>query len=147
MKKCTMKKILYLLAGLLLLACEKDSSEPEYIQYQARWQSYQFSSYLMKQSLQCYCPGGGTLMNVTVENNRITEVKTPEGVVLSAAQQGLYKTVDELFEIIRNTDPGKVEKLEVTYDPQYGYPSLVYIDRSKAIADEETGYRTQLPLR
>ena len=128
---------------VLLLGCEKGSPEPDFTQSLRRWESLRLTDYTIKQSLQCYCVRGSTLMTVTVRNNRISDVKTFDGASLPSDQWNQYRTVDELFTLIRDTNPSQVARVTATYDTRHGYPTSVYIDRSAAIADEEIGYETQ----
>jgi len=59
---------------------------------------------------------------------------------------GDIDTIDELFQQLRDVYQGKstfgqkAERVDVTYDSTYGYPSDIFIDVSTLIADEEQGW-------
>ena len=40
----------------------------------SRWHAYRITSYSLKQSLTCFCVGGGVTMRVVVKDNRIVNV-------------------------------------------------------------------------
>lgn len=138
-----MKKIVFLLTVVILAGCSKDSPTPSYAEYEARWKSKRLTNYTMVQSLRCYCPNGGQKVTVIVRNNLITDVRDINGQSLPVDSQKPYKTVDELFAIIRSVDPAKVATLNVVYDNRLGYPTNLYVDPSKQIADEEYGYSVE----
>jgi hypothetical protein len=138
-----MKKIVFLLTVVILAGCSKDSPSLSYAEYEARWKSKQFTNYTMVQSLKCFCPNGGQKVTVVVQNNLITDVRDQNGQRLPVDSQKSYKTVDELFAIIRSVDPAKVATLNVLYDKNLGYPTTLYVDVNKQIADEEYGYSVE----
>jgi hypothetical protein len=138
-----MKKILFLLTVVISAGCSNDSLTPSNAEYEARWKSQQIFNYTMVQSRKCFCPNGGQKVTVVVQNNLITDVRDPNGQSLPVDSQKSYKTVDELFAIIRSVDPAKVATLNVLYDKKLGYPTNLYVDVSKQIADEEYGYSVE----
>jgi len=114
----------------------------------ARWQAYKLSSYTIDQERDCFCPNGGVHVRLTIVDDRIVNaVKVSDGSRLPEATWGGYKTVNELFAYVQSVDPDSVAEFHVEYDDKYGYPSFVYLDYSRAIADEELGYRTNNLVR
>jgi uncharacterized protein DUF6174 len=51
-----------------------------------------------------------------------------------------YETVLDLFTTIEAAYENNAAEVRVEYHRQYGYPTDVYIDRDRRIADEEAGY-------
>ena len=87
---------------------------------------------------------GGVPMKVIVSENRITEVlRLSDGIPLPFNQWSWYKTVDQLFEIANSVTEDSVAYFHIEYDAKYGYPTILYVDPSENIADEEYGYRSQ----
>ncbi len=138
-----MKNLLYLLVSLLLISCHKNDIDPEVKKNEAKWQKKKAFNYTMKQSIHCYCPFGGVKMTVVVQNNVITDVKDSLGASLPADTRSHYKTIDELFKIIHSVDPKKVAAFDVKYHHSLGYPTQLYVDPNKQMADEEYGYATE----
>jgi hypothetical protein len=54
-----------------------------------------------------------------------------------------YETVLGLFTTIEAAYENNAAEVRVEYHRQYGYPTDVYIDRDRRIADEEAGYTLQ----
>ncbi len=110
-----------------------------------KWQSFtggpdEFLSYTTQQS--CFCPREFTRpMNITESNGQITSATyadTGETVPDNIRQS--LQTVDQRFEQLRNAYESGADQVNVTYDPQFGYPTSVFIDQSQLIADEEISY-------
>ncbi len=81
-------------------------------------------------------------MNVTEQNGEIiaanyadTGEAVPENIRENLA------SVSDIFDRLYNAYQSNAERIDVSYDPDYGYPSSVYIDQSSMIADEEMSYR------
>jgi hypothetical protein len=63
-------------------------------------------------------------------------VSTPGANSVSVGVHALF-TMEALFALIQRAIHSKVAVLDVTYDPDYGYPEQLYIDWNAPIADEE----------
>jgi len=143
-----MKRALLFTCMLAFIACSKQTIEPEETTEpgvsirSARWESKRITNYTMKQSVSCECLHDGQKMTITVQNNQITDVKNEQGQGLPSLKNQ-YKTIDQLFDIIRTTDPASVAELRVKYDEKLGYPKYIYIDRNAVMADDEIGYSTE----
>lgn len=112
---------------------------------QQKWQSFAGDpeaslSYTTQQS--CFCPSEFTRpMNITEFGGEITSATyadTGEAVPDNIRQS--LQTVDERFEQLGNAYENGAAQVNVTYDPQFGYPTSVFIDQSELIADEEISY-------
>ena len=106
---------------------------------QALWQQKQPEHYAITLKRSCFCPP---------EFNKPIEVRVYRGVIqqvtivstgkpLPLDRQHDAMTVEGLFKTIRDAIAGKAESVVVKYDPQYGFPTTISIDRSRMIADEE----------
>jgi len=67
-----------------------------------------------------------------------------DGTVLPKDRWGAFKTIDDLFALVKSIDTTAVASLLVSYDARYGYPLRVFVDPSIHIADEEYGYETEM---
>jgi hypothetical protein len=48
-----------------------------------------------------------------------------------------YVTIDRIFSELNSDSVQGAERLEITYDPTYGFPSDVVIDFVQEVADDE----------
>ena len=51
-----------------------------------------------------------------------------------------WTTIDGLFDILQNAYDGDADSIQVTYDPQLGFPTFASIDYVFGLADEEVGW-------
>lgn len=93
----------------------------------------------------CFCPPDyNRPMNIAERDGKIidaTYADTGEAVP-SYIRDGLL-TMDERFDQLEEAYLSGSDRIDVTYDPTFGYPSSVYVDRSFMIADEELSYNIQ----
>ncbi len=131
---------------VISLSCTEGDVAPDYSSIadpKARWEAYGFTNYTIDQILDCFCPYGGIPIRVVVRNNQVFNVsQAGNGLRLPAAYWGQFRTIDGLFEAVEEVNPDSVSVFTVTYDAKYGYPTVIYVDPSAMIADEEYGYRT-----
>ncbi len=102
---------------------------------------WQKLSYEVEQRVSCFCPPPhNEFHTLTVVEDEVVLVdgEAPQDIHLQ-----MFKTINELVELVENTNPDSVAMLRVTYDETYGYPNDIYIDYDVRIADEEIGYTTQ----
>ena len=136
---------------LLLIAtgvsCKDGGIESDYSNISdayARWQAYNLKNYTLEQRLICFCANGGVPMKIVVRENRILNVvNLSDGTSLPSNQWSSYKTVDELFDITRSIKKDSVASFRLEHDLKYGYPSILFVDPSADIADEEFGFGTE----
>lgn len=109
------------------------------------WARRGLTSYDYTVEQMCYCD------QVTV---RPTVVTVLNGVVHSAyhlpdrsavAPEHLqrFPTVESLFATVQRAIDRKADRLEVTYDRERGYPTLIDVDYSTGVADDEYRVRAR----
>ncbi len=109
------------------------------------WAKHATSSYVIEQTRICYCIDAGHYVQLTVVNNEIVEgINSEDSTQLMEKELRHYKTVEELFGFIDEAERKKPAVLRVTYDPVYGYPRSIFVDKYLDMADEEIGYKTIL---
>ncbi|HHL72915.1 MAG TPA: hypothetical protein ENJ29_10410 [Bacteroidetes bacterium] len=150
----SLKKILILLAAILLSSCEKNSvSVIANGQYKVkepsgdfshiadpvlRWRAYGLRDYVLEQSRMCFCIDAGKRRYLIVSNEKLVDVIDVEsGESLPAEQHAWYDTVDELFALAAKIDTSEVASSEIIYDPRFGFPVRIAVDWDAGIADEE----------
>ena len=135
---------LALLLSVIAFSCSKGTTGPDYSSIsdpQERWQAYHFDAYTIEQIRSCFCARAGTVYQVVVKGNVIVDVIDPATKTsLPASERQWFKTVDQLFDIVRSVDTATVAAFQVDYDQRYGYPKNLYVDPNSQIADEEYGY-------
>ncbi|MEZ5477549.1 MAG: DUF6174 domain-containing protein [Thiolinea sp.] len=97
-------------------------------------------SYTTQQT--CFCPLEFTRpMNITEQNGQITSATyTDTGEDVPANIVDSLQTVDQRFAQLQQAYESNAERIDASYDPELGYPTSVFIDRSFMIADEEILY-------
>ena len=110
------------------------------------WNEQALSSYQYVFNWSCFClPEYTAPVNIKVERGEWTEIsQVRDGVPVSEKDWKRYKTIEELFDIIDEAFLQDAKEIRVEYDPDLGYPSLVFIDYDERIADEERGFNVTL---
>jgi len=131
---------------VLSLSCSEGGLEPDYSSIadpKARWQAYGFTDYTIEQILDCFCAYGGIPIKVVVRNSQVFNIfQAGNGLRLPDAYWGQFRTIDGLFDEVAAVDPDSVSVFTVMYDAKYGFPTVIYVDPSDSLADEEYGFRT-----
>lgn len=97
-----------------------------------RWRAHAPVRYRFRVARSCFCPPQ-VRRSARVVVRGGSPVHPPDRVKDIA-------TVTRLFGKVQAAIDAKVAGLDVRYDPTRGYPRYVYVDESRAIADEEQGY-------
>ena len=145
-----LKPILFvtsLFFSVALTACREDTPTAGKHTLQsakAAWAAGQKSSYIIDQAWSCECiqTQHGDV-RITVQENRITRViRLADGQPVPENQWQLFDTVDELFAQAEGFQTQIPFWSEVQYDPEHGYPTVLTVDYSAQIADDEFSVRT-----
>ncbi len=108
-----------------------------------KWESEMVSSYNFSFQWSCFClPDYVAQVNITVRENRIHGAAFVEGdipIPLEVAKER-YRTMEGLFNLLQSAIDENAETISVTYHPELGYPTEVWIDYDERIADEERGF-------
>lgn len=106
------------------------------------WSNNDIRDYEYVVSRNCFCVLGGVAVRVTVRNDvviarEIDGTSTP----IPQSMAALYPSIDGLFIVIQDAIDSRAYQLDTRYDSTYGFPTDVWIDYDRRIADEEEGYR------
>jgi len=108
-----------------------------------RWYFSPRSDYTMALEDQCFCPWNPSY-TVTVRGNQPTRLVTTEGQRLSlraARSFGTPLTVDDLFTIVHGLIAQYGSRnVDVTYDPQWGYPVTIATGGRADTIDDEMSF-------
>lgn len=134
-----MKKFTLVVLALILAAC---STSTEYDQNFKKWQDVGASHYRYDLVIGCFCPFFQDMpLTIEVKDGEVVSIANVEDVVLDASNPSYqyyleYATIDLLFAELKS-EMEKAEEVNVIYDPEYGFPAEVSIDRIKLAMDDE----------
>ena len=137
-----MKKLTLLFLALLLTACAA-GGETEFERNQTKWQDADINHYRFQLGVSCFCPVSGLMpLTVEVQNGEIISIIDVNGDVYPSTDPMSefvlqYATIDRLFSELGSDRIQEADKLTVTYDPVYGFPSEVSIDFIELAMDDE----------
>ena len=136
-----MKNVLFssIIASVLLSSCSFLPNNA-FNSAQTRWRNANVSHYRYAVHVGCFCAFTERMpLTVEVNNGTVTSMAYKDGTPVASDQLptfAQYSTIDALFaltsEALRTADEVKVQ-----YDPSYGFPSTVQIDRIRNAADDE----------
>ncbi|MBT3443737.1 MAG: hypothetical protein HN443_01695 [Flavobacteriaceae bacterium] len=135
-----MKTYLSCLMVFLLWACNKKNTEPlsDLELNKIKWEALAIDSYTYTFQITCFCLIEATLpKSVEVSNGKIITVN--KVAYDSEAHWGVM-TIPQLFDRIEQAEENNSFVTEVSYHPEKGYPTSLYIDEEEMMADEEMGY-------
>jgi hypothetical protein len=132
------KSLFILLFSIISFSCTKSKSVDEFSTNQSLWKGKNIQNYTFTLRLICYCPPARTGPHVIkVVNGRIASVN---GLPYDESKTGKLYPITEYFDFINTSLSPKPFRSEISYNPKYGYPEVVYFDFSEAIADDEIRY-------
>lgn len=105
----------------------------------ALWNSKGVSSYSIKEAFTCSCTPP-TNYQITVANDSITGVygyDTGQQLNPDSISDKLYKTVNGMFQWLKEKQSQKPYQLKMYFDINYGYPTQVYYDPTKQTVGDE----------
>jgi hypothetical protein len=129
-----------------ILDAGSEGADEDLRRARARWARAAIEDYDLVMSRICFCiPVGPVLVSVRGGERVATSVVVDDAEgPLAPNLVPFYPTVDELFDVVADALEAGVYELRVTYHPNVGYPTEVWVDRSPSIADEEFGYEVGL---
>ena len=144
------RKSIALILALAVSACSNPFSPSDELEdAREKWEEQGIDSYTLTVREICFCPielGGP--FHVTVVRGQVTSVVYggPGEAVTPDARIPL--TVEELFDTVEDA-MREADEVEVDYDPTYGFPASIRIDRIRLAVDDELYYEAKdfSPLR
>lgn len=133
---------------MLLLLCidgcaittetSRSDAERELARNRQRWVSAGIHDYEFDFRRSCYCvPESTEGVHIVVRNDVVTSaVRSRDGLPASSAVSA-WPRVDELFDAVQQLLEEGAERLDVTYDPTYGYPRSIVADVILMAVDDE----------
>lgn len=105
------------------------------------WNKNGFAKYSALQARLCVCAENERRVRIEVVNEVVTKATyEDDGTPLSPTQRAQIKSVNQLFDFIRAARAAKPVQFRSEYDPELGYPTLVQVDPSGEVANDQNGY-------
>lgn len=109
---------------------------------EALWKKKQPEHYAYQLQLSCFCPPEYTQpIAIRVFRGKVQQADlVTSNKPLPPERKEDAKTIEQLFKLIRDAINRPAASVQVTYDPNYGFPSSINIDLDLMMADEEMYY-------
>lgn len=149
-------KTVFLSALLMsaVLGCSNQSEFEKRIksleESQAKWSAVKTPSYSYEYNQVCFCLYVGEVKVLIDDNSVIAVLDLETDEELTVEQNGktitmlnaypeMFYTIDELFEELKDAAKD-ADELDLTFNPEYGYPTETFIDYYKEAIDDEITY-------
>ena len=140
MKKTGLIFLIFLAA--VLSACSTPNHRV-YANNRSLWEAQGIQHYRFNFEIGCNCPWYDMMpVAVEVQNGEIVSMVASNGGDISPYLDIFepHATIERLFDMVDSVTTKWVYKLEIQYDASYGFPTLIIIDPSRMVYDDETGY-------
>ena len=137
-----MKKLILVFLVLTLVACSSGGGS-ELSRNQQKWQDADITHYRFTLNIGCFCAFRSQMpATVEVQNGEVVSIIGADGEAISTIDPIneyvlSYATIDRIFAELDSDSVREADKLTVTYEPTYGFPSEIYIDFIERAIDDE----------
>ena len=142
---------------LLVLACatgcEVKEKTPDYAQlaedltfHRQLWEDQHVASYVGRLQQTCDCPAVITQpVRMQVEGNTVVSVANAEtGAPVDSLLWIYFPPINQLFNIIGVEIESRVDRLDVVYHAELGYPTSIFIDPLGGTSGDEMRYAVEV---
>lgn len=102
------------------------------------WDAQAYTSYRFDLQRSCFCLNENNQATVVVDDGQVTSLYSGSGFL--ATDHFLAISIEDLFAEIESALQSATADATVTYNPDYGYPETVALDRIVLAADDEMYY-------
>ncbi len=137
-----MKKLLFFVLAILMTGCASlvGQASSEVDRAQEKWQNANVKHYRYELTIGCFCIFTPDMpLVIEVQNGEVVSIAYKSGKEIDAPSMetfAKYNTIDKIFAELEKAQ-NEAEKVEVTYDEKYGFPTQVTIDHAQQAADDE----------
>ena len=136
-----MRKILFVLLAILMTGCASLVGQASgEMSEQEKWQDANISHYRYELSISCFCIFAQDMpLVIEVQNGEVVSMEYKSGKEIDASNLELfqrYDTIDKIFAELEKAQ-NEAERVEVSYDEKYGFPTQITIDQAVQAADDE----------
>jgi hypothetical protein len=111
---------------------------------QAAWTAAGLRQYRFHFTRSCFCRPGILSGTVTVRDGVVVSVTDASdgqlGQPIASADIAQFKSIEQLFEVIRDAKANRADVIAVNYDPNLKFPARVALDYILFAADDEISY-------
>ena len=136
-----MRKILFVLLAVLVTGCTSLVGQASgEVSAQEKWQDANISHYRYELGISCFCIFAQDMpLVIEVQDGEVVSMEYKSGKEIDPAfleQFQRYDTIDKIFAELEKAQ-SEAERVEVTYDETYGFPTQITIDQASQAADDE----------
>lgn len=137
-----MKTKFFSLLIALMLSVTACIGGPELQQNRAKWEGQNIEHYRFTVVASCFCPFAGAQVTYEVQNGQVLNesIQSDPDRQIDPAQASAfyqdYNTIDKVFDYLEK-ETKEADQITIDYDPTYGFPTDVSIDRIKEAIDDE----------
>jgi len=108
-----------------------------------RWKNANIQHYRFQLMVGCFCPMS-SIMPITVEvhDGQVTSMTDVNGTLISPKDPSAdffaqYTTITRIYDELTSSRFRDADKIAISYDPTYGFPSEISVDFIKLAVDDE----------
>jgi hypothetical protein len=137
-------RLAFALLALMLAGCSitepgRAADRTDLARNRQRWASARLHDYEYDYHLLCFCsPEATEQVHVVVRGDHVSAVTRTRDGLPAVNDFRSWPTVEDLFADVERLIDQKADRLEVTYDPTYGYPRSIVVDVYLRAADDES---------
>jgi hypothetical protein len=140
-----MKKLILTVMALVLVGCavmgSALGSQSEIEQNKEKWQDANVSHYRYELFISCFCVFNEDMpLIIEVQDGKVVSMEFQSGREIDPGLRELfdkYATIDRLFAELEADLNGAADKVDIEYDPTYGFPTKASIDFVEEAVDDE----------
>jgi len=140
-----MKKLILTVMALILSGCavmgSALGSQSEIEQNKEKWRDANVSHYRYELFISCFCVFNEDMpLMIEVQDGKVVSMEFQSGKEIDPGLRELfdkYATIDRLFAELEADLNGAADKVDVEYDPKYGFPTTASIDFVEEAVDDE----------
>ena len=140
-----MKKLIFTVMALVLAGCavmgNALGSQSEIEQNKEKWRDANIPHYRYELVLSCFCVFNEDMpLIIEVQDGKVGSMEFQSGKEIDPSLRELfdkYATIDRLFAELEADLNGAADKVDVEYDPTYGFHTKASIDFVEEAVDDE----------
>ncbi len=135
--------LLPLLVGCVIFSSIEEDVQGELDVNRALWDAAAIHDYSMTFQRLCLFCGIELLIpvRITVRGDTIVEVTDLDGAPVVEPAEGVFLTIDEVFDFVQFAIDQRAAEIDVRYNGTFGYPTDVVIDFSRSLFNDDTQFQ------
>ncbi len=131
------------LIALLAGATHADTSRQDFTAARQVWDTAGIHDYQFTLAQHCFCPAEEAIRIVVRQDAVASARYTPSGQSVNSDRLNSLPSLSAIFQKIEDGYARNAASIQLSLNPEYGYPERVFIDYTTMIADEELIYLIQ----